>query len=99
MNYKIFAFIVGEEVKNIAVCNDLESAVMICKGTYGEDSFAVDATDYKVSIGCTYKDGQFYKDGVVIPNTSVESRLEALESANKIYGGAIEELASIVGGE
>lgn len=99
MNYKIFAFIVGEEVKNIAVCNDMDSANMICKGTYGEDAFAVDATDYKVSIGCTYKDGQFYNEGAIIPNTSIESRLEALESAQEINSGAIEELASIVGGE
>lgn len=73
-----FALIAGGTIQNDIVCSSYTTANELAKGQYGVEAFAVDSTQYPVSIGDYYRDGIFYfKDG----NTPVPRQNTAEEDA------------------
>lgn len=64
---QIFSLINEQEVKNIIVCDNYEVANQIARLQLGEESYAVDTTQYPLSIGCKHLDNVFYEeDGVTV---------------------------------
>ena len=59
---RIFAQIFEETVQNVIVCDDYEMANYLSRATYGDTAVAVECNQYKVGIGCRYKEGTFYLD-------------------------------------
>ena len=60
--YQIYAQIKDTEVLNTSVFANYTKANQITKLMHGETAFAVLCNDYKVSPGCYYKGGTFYKE-------------------------------------
>lgn len=81
-NHKVFAIIIGEEIQNIIVAENIIIADICAKNT-SENAFAIDCTDYPCSIGDFYIGTDFYfKDKVtIIPSNSFESVLEDLKKS------------------
>ncbi|MDF2841763.1 MAG: hypothetical protein K0R00_189 [Herbinix sp.] len=81
-------------VQNIIVCDNYEVANQIAKFNYGEFAFAVDTTQYPLSIGNIYRGGVFYiasytdEQGVLheeelVPRTpTVDEKVVLLEAKN-----------------
>lgn len=55
-----FALIQGEIIKQDIVCDNYEVANQLARSVYGEDAIAVDSTQYPVSEGDYYINGNFY---------------------------------------
>jgi Zn-dependent alcohol dehydrogenase len=53
---------IQDVVKNIIICNDYETADMLTKSMYGENSYVIDTTQYNIKIGYTYLNGVFSSD-------------------------------------
>ena len=47
-------------IQNIIVADNYEIASKIARLSYGEDAIAVDTTQYALSIGNTYRNGEYY---------------------------------------
>lgn len=86
--HQIFAFIKGEDIKNIAVCDNYELANQISRDIYGDEAFAVECTQYPLSIGDKFIRKRFvFKDGVTsVPriNTAEEDAKEAQNKVNAL---------------
>lgn len=86
--HQVFAQIQGQSIKNIMVCDNYELANQLTRSIYGDDAFAVECTQYPVSIGDKFIDGTFYfKDGVTpVPrrNTAEEDAQQALTEINNL---------------
>lgn len=92
--HQVFAFIVNEEIKNIAVCDNYELANSLSRMVFGEEASAWECTQYPVSIGDKCKDRVFYfKDGItLVPRTNTaeedasiaKNKVTALENENFI---------------
>ena len=78
--HSVFALIHGNVVRSVTVgeftpCND------IAKHLYGENSFAVDVTQYPVQPGDLYDAGTFTRDGVVIERVPTDTEeIQALRA-------------------
>jgi len=100
-----FAFLNDSNtIQNIIVCDDYSVANEIAKNIYGDDGYAIDVTNYAVGIGDEYRDGNFYRDGVLIePEPSIEDKLARLfgetasleEAACDIDGNVSERLSQV----
>lgn len=55
-----FAIIHDEIVKQNIVCDNYELANQLARNVYGDSAIAVDSTQYLVSEGDYYIDGNFY---------------------------------------
>ncbi|WMJ90615.1 hypothetical protein [Anaerocolumna sp. MB42-C2] len=76
---QIFSLINEETIQNIIVCDNYETANQIARVQYGDDAYAVDTTQYPLSIGCKHINNIFYEeDG----KTEVCKILTADEEAN-----------------
>ncbi len=79
--HQVFAQIVGEDIKNIMVCDNYELANQLSRMVYGNEASAEECTQYPVSIGDKFIDRAFYfKDGVTPAprrNTAEEDAQEA----------------------
>ena len=75
---QIFSLIKDNIVRNIIVCDNYEVASQIARTQYGDDAFAVDTTQYPLSIGCKYIDGIFLEED---SKTIIERSLTANEEA------------------
>lgn len=79
--HQIFAQIVGEDIKNIMVCDNYELANQLSRMVYGDEAYAEECTQYPVGIGDKFINRTFYfKDGVtIVPrrNTAEEDAQEA----------------------
>jgi len=79
--HQVFAQIVGEDIKNIMVCDNYELANQITRNIYGADAFAEECTQYPVSVGDKFLGKQFrFKDGItLVPrmNTAEEDAAQA----------------------
>lgn len=74
--HQIYAEIFENEVKNIIVCDNYETANWLAKASYGEDAFAVDCLQYPCSIGDKYSNENFSKvseDGAEIAIVQVST--------------------------
>jgi hypothetical protein len=61
--HQVFAQISQDEVKNVMVCEDYETANCVTRATYGEEAYAVDCLQYACKIGDKYHDGYFWRTG------------------------------------
>lgn len=83
-----FAIIRGETVKNDIVCDNYELADQLARSIYGEDAFAVESTQYPISVGDSYRDGVFYyknsDNEVPRQNNGEENALLAVEKVTDL---------------
>lgn len=76
---QIFSLIAKNEETNInvvvntIVCDNYETANFIARECFGENAIAVDTTLIPVAIGDIYKDGNFYREDVLIPRNPTEA--------------------------
>lgn len=78
-----FALIQGEIIKQDIVCDNYEVANQLARSVYGEDAIAVDSTQYPVSEGDYYINGNFYfkdKKTLVPREDTQEEQLRAIFS-------------------
>jgi hypothetical protein len=91
---QIFSLINECEVKNIIVCDNYDVANQIAKLQFGDDAYAVDTTQYPLSISDKYIDGIFYRGEKVIErNLTPEEEVAMLKSENAIIVNQYAELA------
>ena len=60
-------------VANICVCDNYEIANQIARNTYGEGALAVDTTLIPVTMGDTYENGKFFRNGEEVPANPTEA--------------------------
>lgn len=86
--HQIFAQICANDIKNIMVCDNYELANQLSRSIFGESAYAVECTQYAVSIGDKYQEGKFYfKDGVTLvprQNTAEENEKLLLVQAKQL---------------
>lgn len=89
-----FALIKGEVIKQDIVCDNYEMANQLARRVYGEDAIAVDSTQYPVSEGDYYIDGNFYfKDKKTL--APLEKTLQ--EQIEEILERKMRELEEVMG--
>lgn len=85
---QIFSLVTNEVIENIIVCDNYENANQIARTLYGEESYAVDTTQYPLGIGYKCVNGVFYtpdgKEEVVRNLTADEEASLALNKANNV---------------
>lgn len=70
-------------IQNIIVCDNYEIANQIARMSYENDAYAIDTTQYPVSVGCKHIDGRFYQeDGVteILRNPTPDEQIVILEA-------------------
>ena len=83
--HQIFAFILGEDIKNIVVCDNYELANQLSRAMLGNEAFAEDCTQYPVSIGDKFLGKRFvFKDGVTLVPRMNSAEEDAREVQSKI---------------
>ena len=91
-----YAFICDGIVKNIAVFDPngaYTMANLLAKEQYGASAFAVNVNDYPVSIGDSYYESHFHRNGKVVQpvdeldNNLTEIKLALAELGSLIAGG------------
>ncbi|BCK00852.1 hypothetical protein [Anaerocolumna chitinilytica] len=94
---QIFSLINEGTVQNIIVCDNYEVANQIARIQYGEDSIALDTTQYPLSVGCKYIAGVFYEnDGTTIISRN-QTADEEVEQINKQVEALNIALAEMMG--
>ena len=84
--HQVFAQIFEEEIKNIIVCDNFETANWLSRAAYGDTAFSVDCLQYPCQTGDRYRDGVFYKVGengvetVINPVMSTDQEMESLKA-------------------
>ncbi|MDO4327210.1 MAG: hypothetical protein Q4E24_14465 [bacterium] len=80
-------------VANIIVCDNYEIAnqlavngryrIQLARASYGNDAIAIDTTLIPVAINDVYNNGNFYRNGILIPpNPTQEQEIETLKAEN-----------------
>ncbi len=76
---QIFSLIHEDKIQNIIVADNYETANQLARMVYGDEAFAVDTTQYPVSIGDSHINNKFYdEEGKVIIANPTESQNIAL---------------------
>lgn len=68
-------------IQNIIVCDNYETASQIARAAYGDAAIAADTTQYALSVGYTYKNGEYYDNGgaVIMRNPTESENIRKLE--------------------
>lgn len=80
---QIFSLISENQIQNIIVCDNYEIANQIARMNYGDNAYAVDTTQYPVSIDCKYIEGIFYdmENNIVERNPTEQEEIQLLKDA------------------
>lgn len=82
---QIFSLIKDNEIQNIIICDNYEVANQISRMQYGDDAYAVETTQYPLSIGYKHINGIFYEeDGITIVNRNLTADEEATLARVKV---------------
>ena len=78
-----FAFVADDEVKDVVVCDNINTATQIAKNIYGPDTVVLDVTRYEVQLGDNFRNGKFYRGKKeILASPSVEDRLNGLTASS-----------------
>lgn len=86
--HEIFAQVHNGVVQNIIVCDNYPTADHLTKCIYGNEAFAVDCLQYRVTIGDLYHDNLFWR---VDETTGEEVELEYVPTQEQQVQKLVEE--------